>query len=66
MSAMTNLQKYSLKRSHDLVNEVVTKIFDLEKRKTKNVLKVNYAELQEIKQKLIEVENWIGALTDEK
>jgi len=63
---MTNLQKYSLKRSYNLINEGVAELFSLEKRKTENILKIKIEEIQGIKRKLIEAENWIGALLDEK
>ena len=63
---MTNLQKKALKRSHDLVSEIIARLFDLEKSKPDYTSSPVWTEFEKIKWKLVEIENWIGALLDEK
>lgn len=63
---MTSLQDKALKRTYHLIEESIKRIFTLEEHKSKTSLKVAYKELQGIKQTLIEAENWLGALINEK
>ena len=63
---MTSLQLKALKKSEDLVEECIKRIFTLEEHRSKTTLEVVYRELGGIKNNLIEVENWIRAIIKNK